>query len=80
MKRGKTERLGTVATNRPFIPDTDDKWMIRSCGGMVTDRRIRKFSEKPGPLPLFYLSHMECFRIKLRPTWSEVGNDKTVAE
>jgi len=69
MKRGKTECLGTAATNRPFISDIDDKWMIRSFGGMVTDRGKPKFSEKPGPLPLFYLSHMESFRIELRPTW-----------
>jgi hypothetical protein len=68
MKRSKTERLGTAAINRPFIPDIDDKWMIRRFGGMMTDRGKPKFSEKPGPLPLF-ISHMESFRIELRPTW-----------
>jgi hypothetical protein len=52
MKRDKTKRLGTAATNRPFIPGIDGKWMIRSFDGMMTDRRIPKFSEKPGPLPL----------------------------
>jgi hypothetical protein len=68
MKWVKTESLGTAVTNRPFIPDTDDKWMIRSFGGLKTKRGKRKFSEKPGSLPLF-LSHMECFRIELSPTW-----------
>jgi hypothetical protein len=68
MMRGKTERLGTAATNRPFIPDIDDKWMMRSFGGMMTDKGIPKLSEKPGPLPLF-LSQMECFRIESSPTW-----------
>jgi len=75
LKRDKTKHLGTAATNRPFIPGIDGKWMIRSFGGIMTDRGKPKFSEKPGPLPLF-LTHMECCRIELRPMWSEVGSDR----
>jgi len=45
-----------VAVNKyiiSFIPDIDDKWMIRSFGGMMTDRGKTKFSEKPGLLLMF---------------------------